>query len=167
MKTTADKEIKRCREIINSIQKAVLITRTTDKSLKGRPMFTAKVDADCNTWFYAQQNDEKLRQISKDNEVLLLYANPLTNSFVIVKGKAAIDRDSERIKEFWSHSIRNWLPHGCDSPDILLLKVIPEEIDYWDGDTNKFSILFSMVSSFAEGEPSKRGHQPNGMGRTK
>jgi general stress protein 26 len=152
MNTRADLELKRCCELINSIKKGILITRNIDNMLKGRPMFTAKVDEECNIWFYTRKNSEKINQISKNNQVFLVYTNPSNNSFLTVRGCIVIDEDKENEKEFLSRQLKQWLPQGCEVADIVLLKVIPEEVEFWDGSMNKFTILFNLFYSFAEGE---------------
>lgn len=68
-------------------------------------MITAKIDEENIVWFYTSEHSEKIKDISKNNEVFLCYANPSTNCYLTVRGKAILNVDKEKAKEFWNTSI--------------------------------------------------------------
>src|SRR4030095_15281287 len=118
MKPIADKELKRCRELITSIKKGILITQKNEV-LKGRPMISANVDEACNIWFFAKNKSQKVKQIIKNNEVFVVYIDTAEYLYVTVRGKIVIDEDKGKVKKFLNSSIKPWLPQGCEASNTV------------------------------------------------
>ena len=61
---------------------------------------------------------------------------------------------SAKKKELWNPpAVQAWFPEGADSPQNVLLQVIPDHAEYWDSKSNKLVQLFTMAKALATGTP--------------
>jgi hypothetical protein len=61
-------------------------------------------------------------------------------------------------KELWKPAVQAWFPEGAESPQNVLVKVVPDHAEYWDSKSNKLVQLFTMAKALATGSP------PNDIG---
>jgi len=59
----------------------------------------------------------------------------------------------------WSSILKAWFPLGLDDPDMTLIKVSPNEVNYWDGSSNKMVVLFNMLKAIVTGKEYEEGEQ--------
>lgn len=136
-KTDEEKRAK-VREMINSIRDAVLVTRSSDGSLHGRPMSTADVDEKWDKiWFATQRDTGKVNEVADDDHVHLGYSK--SGEYVSVSGRARTVRDKQKNHELWSPLWKNWFS-GPDDPNLVLLEVTPEVAEYWDSGSKVFAL---------------------------
>jgi general stress protein 26 len=76
---------------------------------------------------------------------------------------AIVIRDSQKAKELWSPVYKAWFPQGLDDPDLALLKVKVESVEYWDTPSNKMVQLFGFVKATLTG----KGYQEEGTDHKK
>lgn len=150
-KTQHEQEVDTFREMVEKIKLAALITHSP-AGLKGRPMHTADVDIAGNLWFFTNDYTEKVEDIEKDNDVFLSYTSSSDNSYVMVNGTARLIHDRARIESLWNPSLKAWFPEGLDDPKIMLLKVEPNEVEYWNGNSSKLVVAFKMLRAIMKGE---------------
>ena len=143
----AEAQVLKFKELINEINTCVLVTKSDTGKLRGRPMATAKVDEDGSIWFFTNEYSGKVEEISHRGEILLSYASPSKNSYVVLSAKATLSDDKIKIKELWSPLMKAWFPEGLNDPKILLVKADPEEVEYWDSSANKIVVLFNMLKA--------------------
>jgi general stress protein 26 len=146
-KTDEEKRAK-VREMINDIRSAVLVTRSPDGSLHGRPMSTADVDEKWDKiWFATQRDTGKVQEVADDDHVYLGYAR--SGEWVSVSGRARTVKDKVKAHEVWSPLWKNWFS-GPDDPNLLLLEVTPEVAEYWDSGSKVFA-LAAMATAAVTG----------------
>ena len=75
-----------------------------------------------------------------------MYSHPGNTEFLSVYGKAYISRDQDKINELWHPMIKAWFD-GKDDPDLMLLKVEPQDAYYWDTKNNKLVTLLKIAAS--------------------
>jgi general stress protein 26 len=130
-KSEKEKLEKLCK-IVQSSHTAFMVTRSRQGFLHGRPMATAKVEADCHTlWFAADRNSPKIDELREDSHVCLGYSNASGSEWASVNGNASIVDDRTKIHELYSAPWNNWFD-GPDDPKIILIKVDPQNGEYWD-----------------------------------
>jgi general stress protein 26 len=153
-------QFEKFRSLIESVKTGILITRSTGDQLKGRSMLTVQVDEEGRLWFFTNEFSDNTKKISQNNEVFLTYDSPSENSYMVITGIASISFNREKMKELWNPLLRAWFPEGLETPGILLLKVEPEEVEYWDGSSGKIVDLFKMLSAMvSEKEYEETGHK--------
>jgi general stress protein 26 len=117
-------------ELMKKIGFAMLVTRDGNK-LRARPM-SAHLERDENAiYFLTDARRHKDEEIARDPNVNLSFADPGSQKYVAVSGIAAISNDRARIKQLFSTPAKAWWD-SAEDPNIRVLKVIPDDAEYWD-----------------------------------
>lgn len=153
----AEEQLGKFKSIIESIKTGILITQSDDEKLCGRPMSTIEVDDEGKLWFFTSEYSGKVKQISHNDNVFISYASPAENRYMVVSGTAFIVDDKAKMEELWNPILKVWFPDGLETPNIALLKIEPNEVEYWDGSSSKIVVLFKMLSSIITGKAFKDG----------
>lgn len=144
-------QLTRFKELVQSVNTCMMITKDADGKLTSRPMSTAKVDEDGSLWFFTNEYTGKVEQISHENEVYLTYANPSKNVYIAFNATASLHDDKNKIDELWNPMLKAWFPEGKDDPKILLIKANPQEAEYWEGSANKIVLFFHQLKAAITG----------------
>ena len=134
---TSTEGIEKMKEIVAGAETCMFTSNLASQPVSARPMSTSDVDEDGNLWFFSEANSNKNTEIAADNRVQLFYSNKTANEYLNVYGYASVIHDKEKAKELWSRWIKTWFTEGVDDPELTLIKVIPEDIYYWDTQHNK------------------------------
>ena len=119
-------------QLIGGIEVAMLTTIRADGTLHSCPMAAQPADASGAIWFFSGNHTEKVDAIKVDQHVNLAYADPPSQRYVSVTGNCELVRDHDRAKALWDPSYKAWYPKGLDDPNLILLRVIILEAEYWD-----------------------------------
>jgi general stress protein 26 len=144
-------------ELIRGVRVAMLITVATEGlpgALHARPMYTPAVEPDAfdgDLYFLAHAASNKAREIEADSYVLVSYADPAANRYIVARGYATCEHNPEKVRELWNAHTKAWWPEGPDSPDIALIRVRAEQCEYWDG-PSPASYLLSLAKSMITGD---------------
>ncbi len=149
--------VEKFKKLVNDVNVCMFTTINDNLDLFSRPMVTAEVDDEGNAWFFTNEFSEKIHEISRDNNVYLIYSNPKTNTYVTVKGTCTVVVDRAKINELWTPTLKAWFPEGSDDPKLCLLKVITEDAHYWNHSSSKMSVFFSMLKAIAKKEKIESG----------
>lgn len=123
-------DIDRTWDLMKTIGYAMLVTRDGDK-LRARPM-TAYVERDEDTiYFLTDARQHKDEEITRAPAVNLSFADTRSQKYVSVSGTAAVSNDRDKIRQLFSTPARAWWDNA-DDPNIRVLKVRPEEAEFWD-----------------------------------
>lgn len=150
------------KEKIKDIKVAMFTSADTDGSLHSRPMHTQEMKDDGLLWFFTGKNSGKIAEIKADSHVSLGYADPSSNTYVAVSGRATLVTDQAKIDELWHDLLKAWFPEGKNDPNIALLKVNPESAEFWDSPSSTLVQLFGMGKAMVTGEPYKPGPGEHG-----
>ena len=115
-------------------------------------MATVDVDEEGNLWFMSNRQSNKNEEIKEDEKVQLIYAKGGDSHFLSVAGKAQIVKDQAKIDELWTVFAKAWFPEGKKDPDISLIKIIPEDVYYWDTVHGKMVSLLKIATSVVTGK---------------
>jgi general stress protein 26 len=131
------------------------------ENLSGRPMSISKIDEDGTIWFFTKASSYKVDKIEESKKVSIAITNESNNNYLMIHGTATLINDKTKMKELWSSILKAWFPLGLNDPDMILIKVTPNEVNYWDTNSNKMVVLFNMIKAivtgkeYAEGEHGK------------
>jgi general stress protein 26 len=128
-----------------------MLTSRDGQTLRARPMaaFPDK-EAGC-VWFFTDTRSHKDDEIAKNPQVCLAFADMKKNDYVSLSGQAEIRRDAAKKKELWSVHLQAWFPNGPDDPSVVLLRVVPEEAEFWDGTSSSLVYLFETARAAITG----------------
>jgi general stress protein 26 len=144
--------VQKLRELIKDIEFAMLVTRASDGALRARPMATQKVEFDGDLWFFTNASAEKSAELRENPIVNISYANPTDQRYVSISGVAELIRDVARAKELWHPAYRAYFPNGPDDPDMLLIRVHVDKVEYWDPPTGVMRQLVGLVKAVVSGQ---------------
>lgn len=123
-------------ETIRGIRVAMLTTAAPDGALRSRPMATQQVEDGEDLWFFTKEHSGKVEEVKADAHVNLAYADPESQRYVSVTGKATLVREATKIKELWRDEYQAWFPSGLQDPELALLRVRVEHAEFWDKTTS-------------------------------
>jgi len=146
-----EKNISILKEMAESVRTCMFTTFSIHNELGSRPMGTAKIEDDGSIWFYTNEYSLKSKEISKENNVLLAYSDPSNNTYLTVKGKAELVDDKVRKESYFSPFVKAWFPDGVEDPRLILIKVTPDEAEYWDASSSKIVVLFKVLKAAITG----------------
>lgn len=136
--SSRESSIKKLSELIAGIKVAMLTTLTDDdRELHTRPMVTQSLEQDGTLWFFTRMDSPKSQEVRKDSHIAVSYSDPDDSRYVAVYGRAAVVQDRDRAESLWTPSLGAWFPRGLEDPELALLKVTVDRVEYWDIGTGK------------------------------
>ncbi len=148
--------IKKVRELAEKIKDAQVAVLTTAGELgypHSQPMYTHSLKDDGIIWFITSKEYHKTNEIAANAKVSVTYSVPADNLYVAIYGTATLTDNPHMIDELWSDRFRAWFPKGKTDPDITLIRIDMEHIEYWDGPDSIVSQLISIVKATLAGNP--------------
>ena len=110
----------------------MMVTQDGHHGYHSRPMSNnGKVEYDGNSWFFTYEDSNKVRQITNDPKVSLIYQTD-DMLFIECYGRASIIHQKSMLAEKWIDELKMWFPQGIDTPGICLIKVTANRIQFWD-----------------------------------
>jgi general stress protein 26 len=100
--------------------------------LTSRPMGAFVRRKNNAVYFLTDARHHKDDDIRKYPKVCLAFADPGSERFVSLSGPAEVSADRGVIRELWSTPAKAWWD-SPDDPNIRMLKVTPEDAQYWEG----------------------------------
>ncbi len=141
-------------ELLKGFDSAVLVTRTGDGNLHGRPMTVAEVREDGTVFFTANVHSPKVVEIQQDSTVGVFFHDG--GRWVSLSGVAVVVHDRSLIEELWSEKWKVWFPEGKEDPNICLIEVVPRVGEYWDqSGLQGAKFLFDALKAYVTGTPPK------------
>lgn len=151
-------------EMIKDIRVAMLTTFPKDADRPhSRPMYTQKPDTatfDGTLWFLTDIDSAKVHELETNHGVVMTYAAPDKNRYVVAYGRADVERNPEKARELWNIHAKGWWPGGPDDPKLALLRVRVESAEYWDGPSNTkymLNLLKAVVTGSRVNADGKHG----------
>ena len=127
-------DLKRIGGLLKKIDIAMLTTVGTGGFLMSRPLSTqqARFDGE-RVWFFTEADSPKVAEIRRNPKVNLAYASKGKNVYVSLSGTARANRDQAAIDALWNDALKAFFPKGRNDPNLVLLEVEVNSIEYWDG----------------------------------
>ena len=145
--------IDKLRDLATSIDFAMMATDFNSKPLHIIPMSTKKVDELGNVWFLSGKDSTHNTNIRTKGDAQLVYSNPGDLEFLTVYGKASIHTDRNILEDLYGTTDDNWFD-GVDDPNLSAIKIVPDEVYYWDTKYNKFVSAVEMgIGAITGNEP--------------
>ena len=122
-------------KLLKQLDICMLTTRAANGDLHGRPMSNnGEVEFDGDVWFFTAADSRKVAEIEADPLVELSYSDTERFLFISMSGEAAIVHDVEKKSELWIEDLERWFEDGPESEDVVLIKVTPSVVAYWNGE---------------------------------
>ncbi|HVJ85086.1 MAG TPA: pyridoxamine 5'-phosphate oxidase family protein [Caulifigura sp.] len=164
--TAAD--ITKLADLARDIRVAMMTTFPPGRQPHSRPMYTTGVDPrtfDGTLWFMSHVDSVKNDELAQNPTVLLTYAAPDKNRYVVVYGTARVEKNPQKAKELWNVHAKGWFPGGPEDPSLTLIRCEVTSAEYWDGPAPT-SYLLSLLKAVATGtKPQTTGEHGKVTGR--
>jgi general stress protein 26 len=155
-----DQNIEKFIKMMSSTRVCMLISDEQDEEyLSGRPMAISDVDEKGNIWFFTKERFHWVDELEDNKTISLAVINETDNTYLMVHGSVHLTDDQEKMKELWKPTMKAWYPKGLEEPDIILLKVEPEDVHYWDDESNNMIVLFKIIKSILKEEEYSEGEK--------
>lgn len=141
---------------VKDIKFAMLTTVSPDGTIHSRPMGTLRMsveDFDGNIWFFSKKNSFKNHDIETEQNVNLAYADPSSQKYVSVTGKAFVSQDRQKMEKLWNPILKAWFPEGLEDPEISLIGIRVETAEVWDSPSSKVVQLAGFIKASVTGKP--------------
>jgi len=137
--------------IIRSTDTVLLMTRSVEGAIAGRPMALADVDDDGTIYLTTSIGSVKANEIAADPRVNLSVQT--SKGIVSIEAEARLSQDRAMIDQLWKESWRIWYPEGRHAPSIAIIVISPTEGTYWDTSlAHGLSFLWRAVKAKLTGE---------------
>ena len=133
-------------KLMTSISFCMLSNWDGDK-IHSRPMGAVVRQEENAIYFFTDARAHKDDEIRQYPKVCLAFADPHGQKYVSVSGTAEVCRDQQKIEELWAVPAKVWWKTP-DNPHLRLIKVTPEQAEYWDAPGNVISnlkVAFALV----------------------
>ena len=145
---------KRLRKLIKGARAVMLTTQDGEGRFRSRPMLPGAFE-DGVLWFLTRLPSAKTAEIADNQRVNLAYASPKSDRYVSISGVASIVRDAGHVRDLWQREHKAWFPGGRKDPDLALLRVQVDQVEYWDADSGRMVPLPGEFDTATAGIPAK------------
>lgn len=152
--------LKKMKALVDDIKTCMLATNLGKLPLSVRPMQTLQIDDTGNLWFFNSRESLQYTDIKNDPRVQLIYSHPGKTEFVSIYGVATESQDMDKINELWNIAAKAWFS-GKNDPNLMVLRVSPQDAYYWDTNSNKLVTLFSTLTAAFSDEHPEPGQKGN------
>lgn len=147
-------DIKKIAELMDGAKIGSLTTVNESGQLISRPMGLQEYEFDGELWFVTNRNSNKIQHISTNPKTNVMFNNG--NNWVSMNGTAKNIDDNTKAQELWNPLLKAWFPEGPGDPDLTLLKVTVERVEYWEGD-GKIGTIIETAKALLTGEEADMG----------
>jgi general stress protein 26 len=134
-----------------------MLTSDDDGVLRSRPMAASQKGFDGVLWFFTREHAAKVAEVRQDPLVCVSYADPGSQTYVSLSGRASLVTDPPVLADHWHESLRTWFPKGLQDKELALLKVDVDQGEYWDAPSSTMIHAYGYVKARLTGEPPHPG----------
>jgi general stress protein 26 len=126
-------------DLIKDIKIGMFTAFSSDGLLHSRPMTTQNRADDRHNklWFFMPANSEPVLDLARDPDVNIAYADRGSGTYISVAGRAAVFDDVQTKKDLWSTAAQALFPGGPEDPEVALVAVAMEHVEYWNVESDK------------------------------
>ncbi len=117
-----------------------------------RPMSAHVAPGENAFYFLTDKTDKKTQDLKQYPEVCMAFGDTSDMKYISITGRASVSDDRAKIKELWSVWAKAWWD-SPDDPNIVVLKVVPTEAEYWDTPGKVVSSIKMAVAAAAGNRP--------------
>ncbi len=149
-------------KVLHSNRTGMLMTRSPEGRIAGRPMGLARIDDDGTIYMTTGVDTPKAEELLRDPTASVTVQGQ--DGFAIIEGEATLSRDRALIDELWKPDWKAWYPEGKDDPSIVIIVCKPIEGTYWSaGLGHGLSYAYRVVKARVTGE--EIDVKPDDMGK--
>lgn len=118
-------------ELMKQLDFCMMVTTDGRGTHHTRPMSNNReVEFDGDSWFFAYEDSNKIKQLQTDANVSLIYQGD-GMIFMHLYGTASIVRQKAILEKHWQKELEMWFPKGLETPGVCLIHVKAAKVQYW------------------------------------
>jgi general stress protein 26 len=142
---------KHFQDILNDFGDAMLTTFDSDSHPRSRPMRIAEINDENELWFVTNNHSGKVDEIQANKTVAITMQGG--GKYLSLIGRAEVVQDRAKLDELWSDAWKIWFPKGKDDPAVTLLRVMPDQGEYWDmSGMNRLRYIYEAGKAYFTGK---------------
>jgi general stress protein 26 len=118
------------RQLLDGMEIGFLTTLGAEGHYHSRPMQLQRHDRDGTLWFATSAESHKCEDLRAHPRCCVVFLK--RSRYASISGSAELIQDRALIRRMWTATWRGWFPEGPEQPDLALLKVSPEHVEYVD-----------------------------------
>jgi general stress protein 26 len=147
-------------DVIEKVGNCMMVTQFNgDGALRGRPMEARPDREEGVIWFLTDVRAAKDEEIAAWPDLCLVFIDPDEKVYLSVSGRAEVIDDHGRTRALWNERQQAWWPGGPDDPNVRVVCVVPELIEFWDGPANPAEARRQFRRAQATGEKPNLGER--------
>ncbi len=115
---------------MQDIDLCMLKTTTGYDMLVSRRMTNGDLDYDGSNYLFALEDSRTVKDIKGDSFVNLTFQGK-NEAFVSVAGRAGLVSDRQAMERHWIKPLDKWFEKGLDTPGVVMVVVMAEQVKYW------------------------------------
>ena len=153
---TNEADIDRVWEIMEDVAVCMVTTHAGGR-MRARPMHAIPDRDEGIIYFVTDTRGAKDDEIAAAPDVCLAFADIGDNTYLSLTGRAETIRDPAKAEELWSTEAQAWWPRGPQDPAVRVLRVVPEQAEYWDTRGNAITVALKLMTARMTGRPPDLG----------
>jgi len=111
-----------------------------------RPM-TAMLDDEQrgSIWFFTVKDNAMAGQLTEGHRAVATFTAKGHDLFATIHGQLLIEGNPAMIDRLWSSSVAAWYEGGRNDPNIVLLRLDPEQAEIWESASGLLAVLKTML----------------------
>ena len=131
-----------------------MLTTAAGQLLTSRPMTIQQVDPSPTVvWFFTSRDGHLAATTAMGAAANLSVTDHGDSFYVSISGTAKLVDDRAKAEELWSTMAKAWFPGGVDDPNLALVRLDVDSVEYWDSDHSKMVQMLMMAKAAVTGEP--------------
>ena len=143
--------------LVDGITVVMVTTEDGDGALRSRPMLVERLQDDATLLFLTHRSSHKVLEVNEHPQVNVAFVGARGDRYVSVSGTGRITHDREQIRQLWNPTYRAWFPGGSTDPEIGILTVEIDRVEYWDVPSSRLVRLWGVARALATGKPAEAG----------
>lgn len=145
-------------DVMDKAGHCVMVTQF-DGGLRGRPMQARPDREEGLIWFLTDVRAAKDDEIEAWPDICLVFIDSEEHVYLSVSGRAEVVEDREKTRQLWDDEQQAWWPGGPDDPNVRVVCVVPERIEFWDGPADPTVARREFLRAAATGEKPNLGER--------
>jgi general stress protein 26 len=131
-----------------------MLTTAAGERLISRPMTIQQVDPSPTVvWFFTTRDGMLAASVANGGPANLSVTDHADSFYVSISGSARLVDDRAKAEDLWSTMAKAWFPGGIDDPNLALVRMDVDAVEYWDSDHSKMVQMLMMAKAAVTGSP--------------
>ncbi len=121
------------------------------------PMSHSTDPDDGNLWFITAKGTPMAAAADAGATCRYIVCSDPESIYADITGKLAVSNDPEKLDEVWNFVASSWFEEGKQDPDLLLVRLRPDQSELWLGPESGVTFLLEIAKAKVTGDKPNMG----------